>query len=140
MSENEVEPLCNSQCLRSKMRPLYNSQCLRHSKNIPIVGVPSKNTRAVIQEYVPIMGVPSKNTRAVIQEYVPIMGVPSKNTRAVLQEYVPIMGVPSKNTRAVVLTMGVADVGTMMMIGSAVGGGNRWAVVSVEERSKVGDE
>ncbi|GJY02433.1 hypothetical protein Tco_0360585, partial [Tanacetum coccineum] len=73
----------------------------RHSKNIPIVGVPSKNTRAVIQEYVPIMGVPSKNTRAVIQEYVPIMGVPSKNTRAVLQEYVPIMGVPSKNTRAV---------------------------------------
>ncbi|GJU65325.1 hypothetical protein Tco_1247160 [Tanacetum coccineum] len=63
--------------------------------------VPSKNTQAVIQEYVPIMGVPSKNTRAVIQEYVPIMGVPSKNTRAVLQEYVPIMGVPSKNTRAV---------------------------------------
>ncbi|GJX27351.1 hypothetical protein Tco_0233647 [Tanacetum coccineum] len=66
-----------------------------------IKSVPSKNTRAVIQEYVPIMGVPSKNTRAVIQEYVPIMGVPSKNTRAVLQEYVPIMGVPSKNTRAV---------------------------------------
>ncbi|GJS40135.1 hypothetical protein Tco_0565178 [Tanacetum coccineum] len=28
MSENEMRPLCNSQCLRSKMRPLYNSQCL----------------------------------------------------------------------------------------------------------------
>ncbi|GJW17753.1 hypothetical protein Tco_0025189 [Tanacetum coccineum] len=52
---------------RVKCNTHKNASQRKHSKNIPIVGVASKNTRAILQEYVPIMGIPSKNTRAVIQ-------------------------------------------------------------------------